>query len=54
MKPGETLHDIAQSEAIRIESLMEYNYLDPGRQPIPGEVLQLHKKADQPARNTKK
>ena len=27
VKPGETLHDIAQQEAIRMESLLEYNHL---------------------------
>lgn len=43
--PGETLHDIAQMEAIRLESLLEYNFLKPGDRPAPGEKLNLKKKA---------
>lgn len=42
---GETLHDIAQSEGIRIESLLEYNYLRDGMQPQVGEKLYLTSKA---------
>ena len=45
VKPGETLHDIAQAEAIRIESLQELNWLKPGEQPAAGEQLSLHRKA---------
>ena len=45
VKPGETLHDIAQVQAIRLESLLEYNYLRPGDRPAPGEKLSLKKKA---------
>jgi len=41
VKPGETLTDIAQSEAIRIESLLEYNFLQPNMQPAIGSVLYL-------------
>ena len=45
---GETVHDIAQAEGIRLESLMEYNWLAQGLQPMPGEQLYLKKKAPQP------
>ena len=41
VKPGETLADIAQVEAIRIESLLEYNFLQPTMQPAVGSVLYL-------------
>lgn len=46
VQPGETLHDIAQAEAIRLKSLMELNWLEPGMQPAPGEKLFLHEKSD--------
>jgi hypothetical protein len=45
VKSGETLHDIAQEEAIRIESLLEYNQLQSGMQPAPGQKLYLTAKA---------
>jgi LysM repeat protein len=45
VKPGETLADIAQTEALRIESLFEYNFLQPGMQPAVGSVLYLRTKA---------
>jgi LysM repeat protein len=45
VKPGETLHDIAQEEAIRIESLLEYNYLSYNHRPANGEKLNLLVKA---------
>ncbi len=45
VKSGETLHDIAQVEAIRLESLLEYNLLAPGMQPAVGEKLSLRGKA---------
>jgi len=45
VKPGETLSDIAQSEALRIESLLEYNFLQPNMQPAVGSVLYLRSKA---------
>lgn len=38
---GETLHDIAQAQAIRLESLLEYNGLSKTMQPAPGEKLYL-------------
>ena len=44
MKPGETLADIAQTEALRIESLLEYNFLQPNMQPAVGSVLYLRTK----------
>jgi hypothetical protein len=45
IKPGESLHDIAQLQAIRLESLLEYNWLNPGEVPVPGEQLSLKKKS---------
>ena len=45
VKPGETLADIAQTEAMRIESLLEYNYLQAKMQPAVGSVLYLRTKA---------
>jgi len=44
VKPGETLAEIAQTEALRIESLLEYNFLQPGMQPAVGSVLYLRTK----------
>ena len=38
---GETLYDIAQSEGIRLESLISYNYLKEGVEPAPGRSLNL-------------
>ena len=45
VKPGETLADIAQTEALRFESLLEYNFLQPKMQPAVGSVLYLRSKA---------
>ncbi|HSU27398.1 MAG TPA: glucosaminidase domain-containing protein [Chitinophagaceae bacterium] len=45
VKPGETLHDIAQEESIRLETLLEYNWLKTGQQPAIGEQLFLRSKA---------
>ncbi len=45
VKPGETLADIAQTEALRLESLLEYNFLQPNMQPAVGSVLYLRAKA---------
>jgi hypothetical protein len=45
VKPGETLADIAQAEALRLESLLEYNYLKSNMQPAVGSVLYLRSKA---------
>ena len=44
VKPGETLADIAQTEALRLESLLEYNFLQPNMQPEVGSVLYLRTK----------
>ncbi len=41
VQPGETLHDIAQAEGIRLESLLAYNYLKEGVDPSPGRNLYL-------------
>jgi hypothetical protein len=46
VQPGETLHDIAQKEAIRLESLLELNWLkDEDMQPAIGEQLSLQGKS---------
>ncbi len=45
VQPGETLHDIAQQQAIRLESLVELNWLNPGEIPAIGEQLSLKKKS---------
>ncbi len=45
VQPGESLYDICQAEAIRLESLLEYNHLKEEGQPAPGEKLYLHTKA---------
>lgn len=45
VKPGESLYDIAQQEAIRLESLLEYNMLTNEMQPAIGEQLYLRVKA---------
>lgn len=41
VQQGETLHDIAQMEGIRLESLLEYNLLKEGMQPAAGEKINL-------------
>lgn len=45
VKPGESLHSIAQEEGIRLESLLEYNFLKENMQPASGERLSLRTKA---------
>lgn len=45
VQAGETLHDIAQTEAIRLESLLELNWLKDGQMPAIGEQLSLKKKS---------
>ena len=45
VQPGETVNDIAQSEALRMESLLEYNNITSNMQPAPGEVLYLRSKS---------
>jgi LysM repeat protein len=45
VQPGETLHDIAQLQAIRLESLQELNWLKKDEMPAPGEKLQLKTKS---------
>ena len=39
--PGETLYEIAQEEGIRLESLLEYNFLTSNVRPAVGEKLYL-------------
>ncbi len=45
VKEGETLQDIAREEAIRLSSLLEYNYLNSQSRPAVGTQLYLRKKA---------
>lgn len=45
VQPGESLHDIAQQQAIRLESLLELNWLKRGEVPAIGEQLSLQKKS---------
>jgi LysM repeat protein len=45
VQPGETLHDIAQLQAIRLESLLELNWLKEDDRPAAGEQLNLRKKS---------
>ncbi len=45
VQPGETLKDIAQAEAIRLESLQELNWLRDDMQPAVGERLSLRGKS---------
>jgi len=45
IQPGETLYDIAQQEAIRLETLLEYNFLKSDMKPAIGEQLNLKSKA---------
>jgi len=47
VQEGETLYDIAQIEAIRLETLLEYNLLKKGMQPAIGEKLNLKWKVSQ-------
>ena len=42
---GETLNTIAQEEAIRLQSLLEYNNMGAGMQPAVGETLYLRNKS---------
>jgi LysM repeat protein len=42
---GENLHDVSQNEGIRLESLLEYNFLKYGMQPKAGEKLFLQNEA---------
>jgi LysM repeat protein len=43
--PGETLYDISQSEALRMESMLEFNQLQKSMIPAPGEKLYLQREA---------
>jgi hypothetical protein len=46
VQPGESLHDIAQQQAIRLESLQELNWLKDGEVPAIGEQLSLQKRSN--------
>jgi LysM repeat protein len=45
VKANETLYDIAQAEAIRLEALLDYNMLKQGMKPAIGEKLYLKTRA---------
>lgn len=45
VQPGESLYDIAQTEALRLESLLEYNMMTADARPAIGERLYLRTKA---------
>ena len=45
VQTGESVNDIAQLEAIRLESLLEYNNMTASMQPVPGETLYLRSKS---------
>ncbi len=45
VEPGESLYDIAQLEALRLESMLDYNQLEKGMAPAPGEKLYLQQRA---------
>ncbi len=45
VQPGETLYGISQSEGIRLESLMQYNFLKSTMRPAIGEKLYLQNEA---------
>jgi LysM repeat protein len=47
VKTGETLYSIAQSEGIRLESLLEYNHLTIDKPVLKGIILYLQEKAPQ-------
>ena len=53
VKEGETLKDVAREEAIRLESLLEYNHLQNDMQPATGEQLYLRSKAPSMPKLTK-
>ncbi|MBL7726458.1 MAG: glucosaminidase domain-containing protein [Dinghuibacter sp.] len=45
VKSGESLYDIAQTEGIRLDALLELNHLDEDALPEPGETIYLKAKA---------
>ncbi len=50
VQEGETLYDICQSEAVRLESMLAYNFLRQDMHPVVGEKLYLqHMAASRPA-----
>ncbi|HEY2722700.1 MAG TPA: LysM domain-containing protein, partial [Chitinophagaceae bacterium] len=53
VQPEEDLMGIAQTEAIRLQSLLEYNNLNANMQPAVGETLYLRSKASSSPRLAK-
>jgi LysM repeat protein len=54
VQQGETLSSIAQAEAIRLQSLLEYNNLSADMQPAVGETLNLHSRSSSTPRLAEK
>ena len=46
VEEGESLYDISQKEAVRLNSLMKYNLLEPEMEPAPGERIYLKSTAE--------
>jgi len=44
VESGETLRDISQTYAVKIDKICKYNAIEPGMEPQPGTVLNLRKK----------
>jgi LysM repeat protein len=41
VQPGESMYTICQTEGVRYENVLEYNRLNPGEEPAPGEKIYL-------------
>ena len=54
VQPGESLSSIAQTEAIRLQTLLEYNNLTADMQPAVGETLNLHSRSSSTPRLAEK
>jgi hypothetical protein len=46
VEEGESLYDISQKEAVRLNTLMKYNLLEPEMEPAPGERIFLKSTAE--------
>ncbi|TND08010.1 MAG: hypothetical protein FD123_2693 [Bacteroidetes bacterium] len=44
VKPGETIHSIAQLYGVKLRALRKYNKLEPGEEPKAGQQIRLRKK----------
>jgi LysM repeat protein len=50
VQAGESLYDVSQLYAVKLEKLRYMNHMAPGDEPEPGTVLALRKRVKQPAR----